>query len=217
MGFFGDAWNAVTHPADTVGAAANAVGQAASDAANAVGQAASAAASTVAGAAGDAVQAAGNAVTSGVNAAENAAGDIVHLGMHELTTIGTGLMHTGVGLGTTIAHNFSDAFTTTVNGATKLGNEFLDTAKGFGNALGNGDIAEAGSTLVGGVLDMGGTAAGTAGHVFQNYENGLGAIVKGGADGIVTIADGEIDFATGTIGIGAHTVGTPLGDFYANV
>ena len=206
MGFFDDAWHAVTHPADTVSDAANAVGQAASDAANAV-----------AGAAGDAAQAAGNAVTSGVNAVENAAGDIVQLGVHEITTVATGLAHTGVELGTTIAHDASDAFTTVVNGATKFGNEALDTGKGFANALGNGDIAEAGSTLAQGVLDMAGTAAGTAGQVFKDYESGLGAIVKGGADGIVTIADGETDFVTGTIGIGAHTVGTPLGDFYANV
>jgi len=76
---------------------------------------------------------------------------------------------------------------------------------------------QGGGALVSGVLQMGGTAAGAAGALAKDYEHAAGSLVTNALDSVGAIAKGEVAFGYGTAGIIAHTVGTPLGDFYANV
>ncbi len=118
-----------------------------------------------------------------------------------------------------LSHAGKDAFsgaghivTDTAHGAANVAGDVGHTVTGFGHA-----VVEGGGALASGALQMGGTTLGVAGDLFKNYEHTMGTVLVNGVDAVGAIAKGEVAFGYGTAGIIAHTVGTPVGDFYANV
>jgi hypothetical protein len=118
-----------------------------------------------------------------------------------------------------VAHAGKDVFsgashiaTDAAHGYTQVVGDVGHTMVGIGHAA-----AEGAGALASGALQMGGTVLGVAGELGKNYEHTMGTVLVNGVDAVGAIAKGEVAFGYGTAGIIAHTVGTPVGDFYANV
>ena len=161
--------------------------------------------------------------TDVLSTAGKVGGDVVHtvgnVGSNVLHTVGD-LAHGQVGaalgdlgnVGKVVISGASQAATDTAHGAANVASDVGHTAAGIGQAA-----AEGGGALASGLLQMGGTLAGTAGALAKDYEHMMGNVLTNAVDAVGAIAKGEVAFGYGAAGIIAHTVGTPLGDFYANV
>jgi hypothetical protein len=147
-----------------------------------------------------------------LHTAGNVGGDIFHTaGALAHGHFGSAFSHFSH-IGKDVFTGASHVATDTAHGATQVAGDLGHTMTGVGHA-----VAEGGGVLASGVLQMGGTALGAAGDLAKNYEHTMGTVLVNGVDAVGAIAKHEVAFGYGTAGIIAHTVGTPVGDFYANV
>ena len=150
-------------------------------------------------------------------------GDIIHTAGNVAGDVGHGLGNLAHGnLGDAakdLGHAGSDLADGAGKTATDLAHGAVDVAKDAGQAAkGAGEaVVEGGSAVASGALEMGGTAAGVAGELAKDYEHAAGTLVVNAVDVVGAVAKAEVAIGYGAAGIAASTVGTPAGDFYANI
>jgi len=170
--------------------------------------------------AGGLIHAAGDGLSAIGKGAVHITGDIVSTGGKVVGDLG----HTAGNVLGDIAHgNIGQAGKDVIAGVGKSGSDVAHGVDAIGHDAGQAGSGlvhagvEAGSAAATGLLNMTGTAAGVVGSVAKDYEHSAGDLVKNAVDVVGQIAKSEVSFGYGTAGIAAHTVGTPVGDFYANV
>jgi hypothetical protein len=166
----------------------------------------------------------GHAIGSGAGAIGGGFIQLVGDGASTAGKVGGDIFHTGSSVAGDLLHgNVGQAVTDTTSGA---GNVIGDTAAGAikmtgdaGHAVaGIGQAAiDGGSSIVSGVLQAGGTALGVAGNLGKDYESTAGSLLTNALDSVTAIAKGEVNVGYGTAAIAASTIGTPVGDAYANI
>jgi hypothetical protein len=160
----------------------------------------------------DVASTAGKLGSDAVHILGNAGGDIIHT-VGDLSHGKIGAVFGDVGnLGKDVLSGGSQIVTDVAHGAANVASDAAHEVAGIGHA-----VAEGAGALASGALDAVGTAAGAAGALAKDYEHTMGNVLTNALDSVGAIAKGEVAFGYGTAGIIAHTVGTPLGDFYAHV
>ncbi len=159
------------------------------------------------------VTAIGEGVAHGVEHAASTAGKLAGDAVQTAGHVAGDLVHGNLGkAGADLAAGAGKTASDLAHGASDVAHDAGQAAAGVGHA-----VVEAHAAVGSGVLEMAGTAAGVVGSVAKDYEHAMGVLVKDAVDSVGQIAKSEVAVLYGTAGIAASTVGTPVGDFYANV
>ena len=139
----------------------------------------------------------------------NVSSDAVHTGFN----VGNDILHGQVGQAATdAASGAGHVIGAVTTGVGNVASDAGHTVTGVGQAA-----IDAGSSIASGALSAVGTAAGVAGNLGKDYETTAGSLVTNALNSVTAIAKGEVNVGYGTAAIAASTIGTPVGDAYANV